>query len=724
VLKDLDIAVCYVLVILPVMLPRTLELRWLRPRTSLLILFCFVAGCVAPARLIADNARAATSAVDAKATTQVLLGDSLVALNGPWKFRVGDSPVDPVTKRPLWAEPDFDDSGWETVDVTAPKGSSDPISGTSGYVPGWTAKGHPGYWGYAWYRIRIKVDTRSDVNLALAGPSDLDDIYQAFDNGVLVGAFGDFSGSTPSIYTTRPVMFPLPAESGAGNSTRVLAFRVWMEPYTLTQLDDVGGFHNPPLIGELGAVTAIHQVKWDELYRGYAGSLIVAVVFSLLGIVAISLLLFDRSDPVYLWIGALLLLAAANNAISTLSTWTEWIPYMITAPFRLAVLSPLIFAGWVMVWRVWFRLHRPSWVPWVLAVQLALLMISTSIGQNLFFVIVPAPVSHAFHLVSLAVRLTMAALLLATIFQAIKDQGLEGWLALPAIVLAGVSVFSAELSFLHIIPNWFPFGVQLNLRQLADLLLVATLSVLLLRRLAISMKRQRQMALDVKQAQEVQQVILPQPRTVLPGLEIESEYRPALEVGGDFFQIIPHPSDGSLLIVVGDVAGKGLKAGMLVALLVGAIRTVAQFDPDPLVLLGALNQRLLGRGDAFATCLAMRINADGAVTLANAGHIAPYLNGNAMELEGSLPLGMLDAPEFSLIRFSLAAGDRLMLLSDGVAEATDSDGRLFGFERVQDLLRNATSAAEVAREAQRFGQEDDISVISVTRTAVREPLPA
>jgi hypothetical protein len=201
-----------------------------------------------------------------------------------------------------------------------------------------------------------------------------------------------------------------------------------MEPYTLTQLDDVGGFHNPPLIGELGAVTAIHQVKWDELYRGYAGSLIVAVVFSLLGIVAISLLLFDRSDPVYLWIGALLLLAAANNAISTLSTWTEWIPYMITAPFRLAVLSPLIFAGWVMVWRVWFRLHRPSWVPWVLAVQLALLMISTSIGQNLFFVIVPAPVSHAFHLVSLAVRLTMAALLLATIFQAIKDQGLEaGW---------------------------------------------------------------------------------------------------------------------------------------------------------------------------------------------------------------------------------------------------------------------------------------------------------
>ena len=65
---------------------------------------------------------------------------------------------------------------------------------------------------------------------------------------------------------------------------------------------------------------------------------------------------------------------------------------------------------------------------------------------------------------------------------------------------------------------------------------------------------------------------------MLPGLTIESEYRPAREVGGDFFQIIPHKTDGSLLIVAGDVTGKGLKAGMLVALLVGAIRSAAEFE--------------------------------------------------------------------------------------------------------------------------------------------------
>ena len=106
-------------------------------------------------------------------------------------------------------------------------------------------------------------------------------------------------------------------------------------------------------------------------------------------------------------------------------------------------------------------------------------------------------------------------------------------------------------------------------------------------------------------------MILPEARTTVPGLVIESEYRPAREVGGDFFQIIPHAGDGSLLIVAGDVTGKGLKAGMLVALLVGAIRSTAELNGDPLFILQSLNRRLMGRGEAHATCLALRIAADG-----------------------------------------------------------------------------------------------------------------
>ncbi len=210
--------------------------------------------------------------------------------------------------------------------------------------------------------------------------------------------------------------------------------------------------------------------------------------------------------------------------------------------------------------------------------------------------------------------------------------------------------------------------------------MAVVIALLLLRRLLRSVKRQRLMALDVKQAQEVQQVILPEARLALPGLTIESEYRPAREVGGDFFQIIPHKTDGSVLIVAGDVTGKGLKAGMLVALLVGAIRTEEKHSNDPAIMLSTLNQRLMGRGDAQATCLALRIEADGSATLANAGHMPPYLNGEALPMEGALPLGMIEGAESSLMHFQLKQGDKLMLMSDG-------DSRSDGCEREAVRLR-------------------------------------
>jgi serine phosphatase RsbU (regulator of sigma subunit) len=264
-------------------------------------------------------------------------------------------------------------------------------------------------------------------------------------------------------------------------------------------------------------------------------------------------------------------------------------------------------------------------------------------------------------------------------------------------------------------------GVLFFYSNIANLLNLAAISVLLVRRLLRSLQRQREIAIDIKQAQEVQQVILPEARTVLPGLVIESEYRPAREVGGDFFQIIPNQADDSLLIVAGDVTGKGLKAGMLVALLVGAMRSSADQNNDPEYILKTLNRRLAGRADAQATCLALRIAKDGRVDLANAGHLAPYLNGVPLLMEGALPLGMIEEIEPSSMQFHLKEDDTLVLVSDGIAEAISNDGELFGFERLQNLISSSSNAVEVATAAQAFGQEDDISVISITRTSVLTP---
>jgi len=657
--------------------------------------------------------------------TYVTLGQSAVPLYGPWKFTVGDSPINPKTGQPLWIEPGFDDSNWETVNLIAKNGAVDPLSGMTGYVPGWTVRGHAGYWGYAWYRLVVHVKARPGQKLALAGPSDVDDVYQAFADGQLLGQFGDFSTRTPTAYYTQPMMFSLRQQGGdgAGNtgfSTQVLAFRVFMLASTLEEAADVGGFHSAPLLGDTATLAADYQMSWLELIRGYAVSAAQIPLFGLMALLAFTLILFDRTDSVYLWMGGIFLLQFALSAFSVAGSWTQHISILESQLLGDGLLSALIFAGWAMVWWVWFGRRRPAWTPRAAAGLALIYLITIVIGQEMFSGLVPHRVAAVFLTASVLVRLLFLALQLWIVAGGIRRQGLEGYMVLPAVLLWGVQTFSTELTILHVPVRWETFGLSIRLPHISNLLLVLVVGSLLLRRLLKSIRNQRQMALDVKQAQEVQQVILPESRTELPGLVVESEYRPAREVGGDFFQIIPNKSDGSLLIVAGDVTGKGLKAGMLVAVLVGAIRNQAEHSSDPLFLLQSLNRRLLGRNDAQATCLALRIAADGEALLANAGHTPPYRNGEPLGMEGALPLGMMEDAEFSVMQFTLAQGDRLVLVSDGVAEATDADRQLFGFDRVQELMQTGKSASEVANAAQRFGQEDDISIITVTRASVPE----
>jgi hypothetical protein len=422
-------------------------------------------------------------------------------------------------------------------------------------------------------------------------------------------------------------MYSLPAGFAQGNADVVLAFRVWMLASTLTQSSDAGGFHTAPLIGDNDTETAAKQNRWLELVRACALTPVEAFLFLLLAAASFCLILFDRSDRVYLWVGTVFLIVAAETALIAFSSWTEVISGPATLLFRDVFCVPLMFAPWVMVWWAWFRLRRPAWLPRTVAAFAVLLMISNVLAEDLWLSSVPQAVSDGFHAVSLGVRLALLALSLLIVVLGIRRQGLEGWMALPPVLFFGVSRFVAELNILHIRLIWFPFGISVGLVDAAVFLLVSVLAVLLLRRLLQSMREQRRMALDVKQAQELQQVILPEARLTVRGLTIENEYRPALEVGGDFFQIIPNGADGSLLIVAGDVTGTGLKAGMLVALLVGAIRSTVDWSADPMIVLRALNQRLMGRGDAQATYLALRIASDGTVALANAGRKAPYLKG-------------------------------------------------------------------------------------------------
>jgi sigma-B regulation protein RsbU (phosphoserine phosphatase) len=168
------------------------------------------------------------------------------------------------------------------------------------------------------------------------------------------------------------------------------------------------------------------------------------------------------------------------------------------------------------------------------------------------------------------------------------------------------------------------------------------------------------------------------------------------------------------LIVVGDVSGKGLKAAMTVSTIIGALRGCVIREPAE--VLANLNRVLHGQITGFATCCAALIAVNGEMRIANAGNPAPYRNGDEMLVASGLPLGIVADGTYEEMSYRLPPGDRLTFVSDGVVEATNEKHELFGFARTQ-AISNQTAAA-IAETAKLFGQEDDITVLSVTRTTI------
>jgi hypothetical protein len=257
-------------------------------------------------------------------------------------------------------------------------------------------------------------------------------------------------------------------------------------------------------------------------------------------------------------------------------------------------------------------------------------------------------------------------------------------------------------------------------------LLGAVTLAILVRDLIRDRAEKVRLAAELAAARAVQQVLIPEDIPTIPGFNIQSVYKPYAEVGGDFFQILPVKNErgaSGVLAIIGDVSGKGMPAAMTVSLLVGTVRTLADFTQSPAQILAAMNDRMLGRsGGGFTTCLVLRADPDGALTVANAGHISPYLAGQELQLVNGLPLGLAAGASYAEAVFQLASGEQLTLLTDGVVEARNQSGVLFGFERTAAISRE--SAEKVAQATQAFGQDDDITVLSVTRTVDLNPAMA
>jgi phosphoserine phosphatase RsbU/P len=227
-----------------------------------------------------------------------------------------------------------------------------------------------------------------------------------------------------------------------------------------------------------------------------------------------------------------------------------------------------------------------------------------------------------------------------------------------------------------------------------------------------------QLAGELQSAREIQRMLAPAQIPTAPGLAIEVAFRPMREVGGDFY-LCRVLDDGRQRLLVGDVSGKGTAAAMTAALLLGGAEDNDCVAPGR--LLSHLDRVMRESQVAgFATCLCADLAPDGTAVIANAGHLPPYCRGEEIPLPINLPLGAFrdQNPKYDETTFHVDPGDTLTFLSDGVVEARSRSGELFGFERTRRL--SLEPAETIAEAAQRFGQEDDITVLRLTM----QPVPA
>jgi sigma-B regulation protein RsbU (phosphoserine phosphatase) len=622
--------------------------------------------------------------------------DGSASVAGRWRFHPGDDP--------RWADPNFDDSGWAWVQVPRNLG----------------AQGYPHFSGYGWYRRELRLGATlaaQDLQLLIGPGTPGFWAYEVYANGHQVGHFGSLPPQE-RLYPSRLMSFALPKLPRSGQTQLLLAIRFWVSAPSAR--DNLGGLGSGPL--EIGTAPMIQNrfaVEQHRQWRSRVPDGIVHGTMLLLAAILLALYSLDRR-PEYLWLG----LAFAARAFQVAVPWLLFDTFLWTmwqGIFVLAILGWLnAFCGVYGLWALlevpverWVKTVLFAWVPfgWLMAwtfergdvLAQMLDSIWAAIGLGLCLVIVGFTLWRSRN-VAAQTRWLAVSFVPEYLLKALWSTGHVA----PALQrLVDPDLFQGLIPNVSVVVTAVAFGY------------------LLLRRFGTARAEQERLHTELKTARQVQRLMLPAQSVTIPHLRVDTVYLPAQEVGGDFFQIA-QTREGSLLLVIGDVSGKGLQAALTVSFLVGLWQDVIDgSEQSPRSVLSWLNEQLLRRvPEGFVTCLCVRLSANGSLTVANAGHLAPYVNGRELVTANGLPLGISAEVEYSETQHVLAPEDTLTLISDGVVEARDKARRLFGFERLQQALSERLEADAIARSAQQFGQEDDITVISISRQAVGiKPLP-
>jgi hypothetical protein len=618
--------------------------------------------------------------------------EQVMDLTGQWHFHTGDDPA--------WAQPGFDDSGWKLLRSDEP----------------WSEQGYKGYGGMAWYRFQVFLPAKHPP-LALYIPELLTS-YQVYANGRTIGQFGGMPPHAKADFPL-PQLIAIPNAVLTPSQPLTIAIRIWHWPFWATSMGGGPQEGDVIQIGTASALDAPRELRSLEKFHDAAAQGLLALIEVLAGLAGITLFLLGPSEREYLWFGAFELLTAASNVIEV---WQLFRPVGTMGNFALQGCATLLAQLCLLAFLFILLRQRRGWLYWIAIGSLPFASLAWLLG-NLQWI------SFSSWYVAIAVAFLpfFACVLILLVSGARRGNTDARLLLLPFGLDCAAIYVGAALSTLYwsgaTLPAWlsaantrfntlatrpFPFSAS----NAADFLFQLGLLAVLLLRFARARRDEQRLANEMEAARAVQQVLVPEEIPAIAGLAIACVYRPAGEVGGDFFQVIGLPG-GGVLAAIGDVSGKGMPAAMTVSLLVGALRTLAHYTQRPAEILAAMNQRMMGRsGGGFTTCLVLRMDAGGALTLANAGHLSPYRNGEEIHLDSALPLGIAPGTTYSESTLRLQPGDTLTFLSDGVVEARNASGELFGFDRTRQI--STQSAEQIADKAQSFGQQDDITVLTLT----------
>ena len=619
--------------------------------------------------------------------------EPLVALNGLWRFQPGDDP--------RWADPNFDDSKWALI-----RGDKS-----------WSDQGYKNMSGTAWYRAKVLIPEDAS-SLSLYVPRFYTS-YQIFADGKFVGGAGEMPPHEHAdVYPPHVYAVPQPASNHA--RTLSLAIRVWHWPPWAMYLG--GGLRGDFRIGATELVQNLSITRNHESAWSLNSGVFLALFEILAALAALAFFVLRPREKEYLWFGIMLLLSAADRCFDV------YVHFHQFGVVERDLVDNLIddaeqFASVAF----YFRLMRGKrdWLFWSAVGSIAAsVLFLWAMTSNLLSAALWNTIDQ---FLFLPVWAWILSLLIRRAVQGLPD---ARFLLTPVLMqqtvyfINTVLIVGVQLGRLGF-PQWFflasdwPFPFSLT--NIADALFLIAMLALLVHRFTRTRAQEERFSNELEAAHVVQQVLIPEEIPCIPGFLIRSVYKPAGQVGGDFFQILP-AKNGGVLAIIGDVSGKGMPAAMTVSLLVGTVRTLAHFTQSPGEILSAMNDRMLARSNGgFTTCLILRADHDGKMIVADAGHPAPYRNGAEIPAESGLPLGLAAGATYPESVFQLDEGDQLTLVTDGVVEARSKSGELFGFERTAAC---ATGSAEaIAATAQDFGQDDDITVVTIRRQAVAEQAP-